>query len=80
MKYLFKGMQSNSRFELLIMLTKIDSEQMIDALRDFLVRGMDKKSAAILNGVKQSNFSAALKALNEKAAIVEQIKELDGIS
>ncbi|MCF7516609.1 hypothetical protein [Pseudoalteromonas sp. L21] len=41
------------------------------------MRGIDKKSAAILNGVPELNFSRALKQLNAKAEVVEQIKELD---
>lgn len=77
MKYLFKGMQSQERFELLLKLTRINSDNVVDAMRDYLVRGMDKKAAAIINGVKSPNFTAALNKLEEKAAIVEQLKEID---
>ncbi|MBQ4836793.1 PapB/FocB family fimbrial expression transcriptional regulator [Pseudoalteromonas luteoviolacea] len=77
MKYLFKGMQSHERFELLLQLTRINSENMIDALRDYLVRGMDKKAAALTNQIAVPNFSAALKKLEEKAAVVERLKEID---
>lgn len=77
MKYLFKGMQSQERFELLLKLTRINSDNVVDAMRDYLVWGMDKKAAAILNGVRLPNFTAALNKLEEKAAIVECIKEID---
>ena len=79
MKYLFKGMQSQERFELLLSLTRIQSESVISALNDYLVRGMDKKAAAVINGVEMPNFSAALTKLENKAAIVEKIKELDNV-
>lgn len=77
MKYLFKGMQSQERFELLLSLTRIQSESVISALNDYLVKGMDKKAAALINGVELPNLSAALSKLEAKAAVVEQIKELD---
>ena len=79
MKYLFKGMQTQERFELLLSLTRIQSESVINALNDYLVRGMDKKAAAVINGVEMPNLSAALSKLEYKAAIVEKIKELDNL-
>ena len=79
MKYLFKGMQTQERFELLLSLTRIQSESVINALNDYLVRGMDKKTAAVANDVQMPNFSAALTKLERKAEIVEKIKELDKI-
>ncbi|TQF70508.1 hypothetical protein FLM44_05275 [Pseudoalteromonas luteoviolacea] len=77
MKYLFKGIQTQERFELLLSLTRISSKNVISALRDYLVRGMDKKAASLVNGVYMPNFSAALKRLESKTGIVERIKELD---
>ena len=79
MKYLFKGMQTQERFELLLSLTRIQSESVINALKDYLVRGMDKKAAALANGVQMPNFSAALTKLEHKSSIVEKIKELDNV-
>ena len=79
MKYLFKGMQTQERFELLLSLTRIQSENVINALNDYLVRGMDKKTAALANDVQMPNLSAALKKLEEKAATVEMIKEIDSL-
>ena len=55
----------------------ISSEDIKTALSDYLVRGIDKKSAALLNGVPAPNFSRALSQLNAKAEVVELIKELD---
>tara|TARA_Y100001960_G_C14106176_1_gene555269 strand:- start:241 stop:486 length:246 start_codon:yes stop_codon:yes gene_type:complete len=80
MKYLFKGMQTQERFELLLSLTRIQSENVINALNDYLVRGMDKKAAALANGVQMPNFSAAINTLEEKAKVVEQIKEIDHVN
>ncbi|MCF2826907.1 MULTISPECIES: adhesin biosynthesis transcription regulatory family protein [unclassified Pseudoalteromonas] len=77
MKYLFKGMQSQERFELLLSLTRIQSENVISALFDYLVKGMDKKAAAMINGVELPNLSVALNKLEEKALIIELIKEID---
>ena len=77
MQYLFKGMQSQDRFNLLIGLTKISSDDIKSALCDYLVKGMDKKAAAALNGVKPPNFSVALAKLEEKSVIVENIIEIE---
>ena len=73
-------MQTQERFELLLSLTRIQSESVISALNDYLVRGMDKKAAALINGVEMPNFSAALSKLEEKARVIELIKEIDRVS
>jgi len=78
-KMLLGGMESLKRVNLLIELTRIDSEDIQQSLIDHLTKGIDLKSAAILNGVKQQNFSRALKRLNEVATTVEKIKELDWV-
>lgn len=77
MNYLFKGTQTPERLNLLLSLCKISSEDVKAALSDYLVRGIDKKSAALLNGVPAPNFSRAISQLNVKAEVVEQIKEID---
>jgi hypothetical protein len=77
MRYLFKGSQTPERFALLLGLSKISSDALSAALFDYLVRGIDKNAAAALNGVANPNLTRALNQLNAKAAIVEQIKELD---
>ncbi len=77
MKYLTQGGQSTQRLQLLLSLTKITSENVRDALHDYLVRGFGDAMAASLNDVKPSNFNRALASLEQVAATVERIKELD---
>lgn len=80
MKYLSQACESEQRLTLLLSLTSISSQPVIQALRDHLQanwRGLSDTSAAALNGVQLPNFNRALKTLNAVAATVEQIKDLD---
>lgn len=80
MKYLLQGGEPEQRLDILLSFTDIRSKSVIQALRDHLQkdwRGLNEASAAALNGVELSNFSRALKALNEKTAAHEKLKELD---
>lgn len=77
MRYLTQGGQTTERLQLLLSLTRISSENTIDALSDYLVRGLADSTASALNGVSQSNFNRALAGLEKVAATVEQIKQLD---
>ncbi|EKE79443.1 PapB/FocB family fimbrial expression transcriptional regulator [Idiomarina xiamenensis] len=77
MKYLCQASQTNERFELLLQLTRINSDDVKDALRAHLVKGFNEKDAALLNGVPFSNFSRALTKLNHVAGVVESIKDID---
>ncbi|RAK01652.1 PapB/FocB family fimbrial expression transcriptional regulator [Aliidiomarina maris] len=77
MKYLLAGKQSPDRFELLLSLTKISSESVVSALRDYLVVGHSEVAAALINQVSSSNFNRALNKMNDVAKTVEHIKELD---
>ena len=77
MRYLYQGSQSQARFELLVSLTRIQSLDVIDALKDFLVHGASDSNAAALNGVDKSNFNRALAKIELVAATVETIKEID---
>lgn len=77
MKYLLPGNETTKRVELLISLTRIESEPLIKALNQHLVNGKPENSAAILNGIPQPNFSRAMVKLNKVAETVEAIKELD---
>ena len=77
MKYLYAGSQSNERFELLLSLTRINSEDVVAALSDHLVKGASESSAAIMNGISMSNFNRAFRKLDTVAAAVERIKEID---
>lgn len=77
MNYLFAGNQTEERLSLLLSLTRIDSVIVVNALHDHLVVGHAATAAALINDVPAPNFNRALKRLNEAAATVEQIKELD---
>lgn len=77
MRYITQGSESQERFELLLSRTDIRSDNIKAALKDHLVTGLADSVAAAINGVSQSNFNRAFKALNEVAETVEKIKELD---
>jgi hypothetical protein len=77
MNVLLQGGQSIKRLELLLQLTLIKSENMKDALKSYLVDGMSESAVAALHSVDRNNFIRTLSKLNEKAAIVESIKEID---
>lgn len=79
MKYLFAGNQTEQRFTLLLSLTSITSEKIIDGLRYHLVKGHPLEQAALLAEVKKNNLSRAVDTLNDAAEIVETIKEIDGV-
>ncbi|BDM64583.1 hypothetical protein NFHSH190041_20350 [Shewanella sp. NFH-SH190041] len=77
MKYLLPGGESPERVNLLLMLTKIRSSEVRQAVTVYLVDGLPAVRAAARHGVALQNFHRAVDRLNEIAAIVEQIKELD---
>jgi len=77
MKMLVRGLEEESRVNLIMKLTRIDSEGVKSALIDHLTKGLSEDDAAMLNDVRQQNFNRALKRLNEVAVIVEDIKNLD---
>lgn len=77
MNHLFAGNQTKERLALLLSLTRIDSESVLDALHDHLVVGHSATTAAQINEVAVPNFNRAMNRLNAAASIVEKIKELD---
>lgn len=77
MKYLHAGNQSQNRFNLLLRLTSIRSEDIRGALEDHLVKGHQLEAAAAFNGVPVSNVIRVVDKLEEVAGIVEQIKDED---
>lgn len=77
MNVLLQGGQSIKRLELLLQLTLIKSENMKDALKSYLVDGMSESAVAALHSVDRNNFIRTLSKLNDKAEIVESIKEID---
>ncbi|MDG1996107.1 MAG: hypothetical protein P8J14_06425 [Emcibacteraceae bacterium] len=77
MKYLVQGLEPKQKIELLVSMTKIDSENIISALIDHLNRNFSVNQSAMLNDCKQPNVAVALKSLNEMAEKVEKINELN---
>lgn len=76
-KYLHRGASTQARFNLFIKFTKMDSDDMIGALEDHLVKGFKISEAATINGVPVSNINRSLKALEKKIKIHEDLKELE---
>jgi len=77
MNYLVAGGESKERVALLLSLTKISSQQIKDSITDHLCKGMPEVMAASVNGVLQPNFNRAMVKINQVAATVEAIKEID---
>ncbi|WP_243893118.1 adhesin biosynthesis transcription regulatory family protein [Shewanella algae] len=77
MNYLLPGGESEKRFELLLSRTKIRSEAVIGALREIYVNGLPQERAAARFGLDKSNLSRDMSKLEEVAATVEAIKEID---
>lgn len=78
MNYLFAGNQSQVRLDTLLLLTKITSEPILNALREHLVLGYPLERAAIRSKVPKGNLSRAVDTLNEVADVHEKLKEIDG--
>lgn len=77
MKYLIQGMESELRLTILLGFTDIRSKPTIQALRDHLQSNhlaLPDNLAAAKNGIELSNFSRALKRLNDIAEQYERLK------
>ena len=59
------GCLSNDAFDLLLSLTGIRSENLIDALRDYYVTGMTKSGAYKKHGVDKTIFSRKLPVIQK---------------
>lgn len=77
MKYLLPGTQSEARLELLLSRTSIKSEAIKEGLMWHLVKGHQIETAAALAEIKPANLHRAIGVVENLAAMVEQIKELD---
>ncbi|MBM7070916.1 hypothetical protein JQC92_02520 [Shewanella sp. 202IG2-18] len=77
MNYLAQGQEPQLRIELLIQLTRIDSDSVIGALEDHYVKGLEENLACDLNGIKRSALSRAKTRLEEVAQKHEQLKEIE---
>ncbi|WP_099588229.1 PapB/FocB family fimbrial expression transcriptional regulator [Escherichia albertii] len=60
-------------FELILELTPVYSERVIDALRDFLVMGVNRKEACFRNDVSLAYFSIVLKKFKHAESVVYKI-------
>lgn len=77
MNMLLPNMESQVKIGALIELTNMTSQPTIAALYDHLCRDRTETGAAAKNMIEQSNLARAIAKLNEKAAIVERIKNDD---
>ena len=77
MNVLLPNMESQVKIGALIELTNMTSQPTIAALYDHLCRDRTETGAAAKNMIEQSNLARAIAKLNEKAAIVERIKNDD---
>lgn len=77
MNRLLPGFESAKRLDLLLSLTKISSPEVIAALKLHYTTALPTERAAARLGIESSNFNRGQKRLEEVAAIVEAIKEID---
>lgn len=76
-RYLIQGCESKERFDLMLGLTSIRSENIIEALTDYYVKGYSQTLSFTVNNVKRDKFDRADKILNATAGMVEEIKAMD---
>lgn len=74
---LLQGMESEAKVTLLLELTKIKSEGIIDAIYDHLCKGHTTVFAAPLNGVTDGQVVRAMTKLNAVHDIIVKLKECD---
>lgn len=79
MKYLISGSEPQKRVELIISFTKMDSEDMHQAIIDHLTKGFTVSQSAKINGVAQSNLNRDIIKLNVIAGKIEAVKVLDWV-
>lgn len=68
--FLKQGNVAHEHFMLLIDISSINSQKVIQALEAFLVRGRDRKEVCELYGVSQGYFSIKLRQLQDISRIV----------
>jgi hypothetical protein len=74
---LLAGMESKTRVSLLLKLTKLSSEALIDAIYDHLCSGHASSVAAALNNITEGQVARAMVKLNNINDIVVKIEECD---
>ena len=75
MRYLYQGLESRAKMELLFKLTK-HSDNTKKALLAHFTDNYSIGYAAIMGGVETSNLSRAVKELNVIAEVMEKVFEL----
>lgn len=75
MRYLVQGGEDSETVELLLSLTRIDSDDVKSALKDFIATGLSANTACDMRGIELSNFNRALNRLEQVAATVERLIE-----
>lgn len=70
------GIVTARQLDLLVLLTRTKSEDVIAALCDHLVKGWNLSNAANMNGVSPANLQRAFYRLERAAQIIEQYTHL----
>lgn len=70
------GMESKEKIDLLLSITKIESENLINALHDHFCLGKSSATAAALNGLTRTNMRPAIIKLNKIASFGESYHEI----
>ena len=76
MKLLTQGGLSEQALDVFVKLTRIQSDDVKDALDFYLVRGYGEAAAAAANRLSLSNFRRALARLEETAVLVESLVQI----
>lgn len=76
MKLLTQGGLSPQALDIFLKLTRIQSNDVKDALDFYLVKGYSEASSASLNQMSLSNFRRALARLEETAKLVEGLVQI----
>lgn len=76
MKLLTQGGLSEQALDIFIKLTRIQSNDIKDALDFYLVKGHSEAASSAMNRVSLSNFRRALARLEETAALVEGLVQI----
>jgi len=77
LKYLMPGVESTRTVNLILSITKIESEAVINAIHAYLVNGMSMAGAALINDVPKQNLSRAMVVLEKVAEVVHKLKYPD---
>ena len=70
------GVVTARQLELLALLTRTKSENVLDGLTDYLVKGWNLSNSANLNGISPANLQRAVKRFERAAQIIEQYTHL----